>query len=648
MVHPSPAPRRAARYGLAAIARDYALVMPGFFLSLFAFVVLIPLFALSLGTLVVWVGALLLPAVLTAASGFAELSRSRLRRWGMSMPRLRYAPRTPGLSGWVKRVSDPRRWLDLAFEGVVALPLHAITFSVATAWTAGAVAGVTYWIWGVFLPRDDLSLPGLILEALSDGAASDALTRSYALDAGFQFVAGLVLLVTLPFVMRGLAWLDAVTTAAALGSVRDPGSAARNGATSSASPQHRSAAALSADGWAWVSAVFAAVATLAVSWPVLSTLYGVHPFPAMLVALGQALALILVVRLPGLGILVQTVAVGATAFVTAEPSGWPWPWPVTALIAQSLLVLLVAIRKPWPWALSAWLAPQLGVLAVALPLSNGTAPAMSGGAGNMLIVSASVTLGIAAVGAALRALAKSRGALRDERRANESLNAQRRELDERTRIAQELHDVVAHSMSVISVQATTAEYRLPGLEPDVRDEFASIAQSSRQALSEMRSLLVLLRASDDDREAALAPQPTLADIPALVEATRRSGAAISLDCPDPREDDGGAGGTGGASGAAIPPSVGLTVYRIVQEALSNAVRHAPGSSIAVEVRIVEQQVVVDVSNGPADAASGREPAPGAGLGLSGVRERAMALGGAVEAGPDAAGGFRVRASIPLA
>lgn len=645
MVTPLPATRRTHRFGVAGLARDYALVLPGFFLSLCAFAVLVPLFSLAIGTLVVWIGALLLPVALTIASGFAQLSRARVRAWGIDLPPAEYAPRASGFSGWFRRVTDPRRWLDLAFEGLVAFPLRTLTFSVAATWTLGALAGLTYWFWGGFLPPDDVTLAGLILVGVTAGTAPDELAHSFALDAGFQFVAGIILLLTLPFVMRGLAWLEAATTAAALGGAvlaaadADESDTARSADGSRPSRLHR-AAALSADGWAWVSAVFAAVATLAVSWPVFSALYGVQPFQAMLVALGQALALILVVRLPGLGVLVQTVAVGATAFVTAGPSGWPWPWPVTALIAQSLLVLLVALRRPWPWALAAWLAPQLGVLAVALPLSNGMAPGLNGGAGNMLIVSASVTLGIAAVGAALRALATSRGALREERRANESLNAQRRELDERTRIAQELHDVVAHSMSVISVQATTAEYRLPGLEPDVRDEFASIAQSSRQALSEMRSLLVLLRSADGDRDPALAPQPTLGDIPALVEATRRSGATISLDCPAATE-----------GAASVAASVGLTAFRVVQEALSNAVRHAPGSEVSVVVHARDGGLDVEVRNGPADPASTREAAPGSGLGLSGVRERTMALGGTVEAGPIAggpsAGGFRVRARIPL-
>lgn len=640
---PLPAARRTHRFGIAGLARDYALVLPGFFLSLCAFAVLVPLFSLAVGTLIVWIGALLLPVALTIASGFAQLSRARVRAWGLALPTVEYAPSAPGFSGWIRRVTDPRRWLDLAFEGLVAFPLRALTFSIAAAWTLGALAGLTYWFWGGFLPPDDVTLAGLILEGITAGATPDALAHSFALDAGFQLVAGVILLLTLPFVMRGLAWLEAATTAAALGAeLEDPASADVPARPDRAAPRGAglgTPARISAAGWSWICAGVAAVATIAVGWPVLAVLYGMPSVAAMLVSAAQAAAVLLVVRRPAVGTAVQTAAAVATALLASSSTEWPWPWPAAGIVIQSVIVLLVALRHPWPQALIAWLAPQAAVLLAVLPRVVGGAPeaAVAG-----LIVSASVTLGVAAVAAALRALASSRGALRAERRANADLSAQRRELDERTRIAQELHDVVAHSMSVISVQATTAEYRLPGLAPDVREEFASIAQSSRQALSEMRSLLVLLRSTDDEREAALAPQPTLDDIPALVDATRRSGAAISL----------GVSGIGSDAerhgAAAIPPAVGLTAYRVVQEALSNAVRHAPGSDIAVGVHARDDRLDVEVRNGPADPSGRREAAPGAGLGLSGVRERTQALGGTVAAGPVDGGGFRVRASLPLA
>lgn len=277
-----------------------------------------------------------------------------------------------------------------------------------------------------------------------------------------------------------------------------------------------------------------------------------------------------------------------------------------------------------------------------------------------MIIAGSVSAGVLVVGAVIRQLESNRTALRTERQATSELSARQYELQERNRIAQELHDVVAHSMSVISVQATTAEYRLPDVDPDTGREFASIADSSRRALSEMRGLLTVLRGSGD---APLVPQPDLLDIAALVDSTRLSGAHITF-MTEPRQlaagrdrasadsaSDTPSGTTpeATAAAAAVPPAVGLTAYRTVQEALSNAVRHSPGAAIDVRVMLMDDRIVLDVTNGnPAEAAPGRPlpVAPGAGLGLAGIRERVGALGGSVEAGPRPDGGFSVRAQLP--
>jgi len=244
-------------------------------------------------------------------------------------------------------------------------------------------------------------------------------------------------------------------------------------------------------------------------------------------------------------------------------------------------------------------------------------------------------------------VSSSATALRTERQTTSELSARQHE---RNRIAQELHDVVAHSMSVISVQATTAEYRLPDVDPDTRREFASIADSSRRALSEMRGLLTVLRGSGD---APLVPQPDLLDIAALVDSTRHSGAHITFETDPPQLAAGrtetSTSTTAGTDAPDVPPAVGLTAYRTVQEALSNAVRHSPGAAIEVRVMLMDDQIVLDVTNGnPAEAAPGTPlpVAPGAGLGLAGIRERVGALGGSVEAGPRPDSGFSVRAQLP--
>src|SRR5215472_1821861 len=156
-------------------------------------------------------------------------------------------------------------------------------------------------------------------------------------------------------------------------------------------------------------------------------------------------------------------------------------------------------------------------------------------------------------------------------------------LEERARIAREMHDVVAHHMSMIAVQAETAPYRVPGLPEGAQAEFAALSAAARDALTDMRRLLGVLRQSGEPGgEDAIerAPQPGLADIPALVDTARRAGAEVTLRMPGPATD--------------VPPVVGLTAYRIVQESLSNAGRHAPGAPISVTVEQVAGSVRLNV------------------------------------------------------
>ncbi len=646
--------RKAPRFGLARLGRDYAYVLPGLFISLLAFLVLVPMTVLSIGTLVVWVGVLLLPITLRIASGFAQVSRARLRGWGVQLPAASYEPFQSGVMGFIRPMAEPRRWLDLVFETLVAFPLRLFTFVVAVAWPAGAFGGITYWFWGIFVPDGDVGLTGLILGAFREGSAPDTASRAFLLEAGFQFVVGLLLLVTLPMVMRGLAVLDAAATSAALGRGDESAVGARQDTAAGepdafAGPFPGLAQSQSGEGWAWILASFAAVVTIAVSWPVLAVLYGVPGAFAMCLALGSAAALVLVVRWPYVGVGVQTVTGVATTLLTAgSPSLWwlPWPWPVMTLIVHAMIVALVALRCSWPQAIMAWAVPLAGV-----QLASFLATAMSADLDPELrsseIVSPAVTVGVLVAGLAVRQMIRNKGALREERRTSAQLSAQRRELEERNRIARELHDVVAHSMSVIGVQATTAKYRLPDMAPEVESEFESVAGSSRQALTEMRSLLALLRSAEEDRGAPLVPQPTLADIPALLEATRQSGARIGLRWM-PRDEHGDP--TWDAEGIPVPAATGLTAYRIVQEALSNAVRHAPGSEVGVGVDVSGSEIRIDVVNGPPQDSGGRSTAAGAGLGLRGLRERVGTLGGTFDASPtaeDTGEGFRVSAVLPL-
>jgi signal transduction histidine kinase len=223
-------------------------------------------------------------------------------------------------------------------------------------------------------------------------------------------------------------------------------------------------------------------------------------------------------------------------------------------------------------------------------------------------------------------------ALAEQIAQSELEEARRAVLEERTRIAREMHDVVAHHMSLIAVQAETAQYRLSDLSPAAIEEFSALSATARGALTDLRRLLGVLRS---DSPAERVPQPQLADVATLVDATRRAGVRVELSMP-PNDR------------AAVSHAVGLCAYRIVQEALSNAGRHAPGARVLVKVERDPDELRLDVVNGP-PATPGQAPVRGvrAGHGISGMRERVALLGGSISAEPSAVGGFAVMAVLPL-
>lgn len=198
--------------------------------------------------------------------------------------------------------------------------------------------------------------------------------------------------------------------------------------------------------------------------------------------------------------------------------------------------------------------------------------------------------------------------------------------DERSRIAREMHDVVAHGLSVIVVQADGARYAA-AKDPDVAvGTLETISTTGREALGEMRRLLGLLR----DGDTGVAPQPGLADVRHLVDEARATGTRVEADLPEHPPE--------------VPDGVGLAAYRIVQEALTNVRKHA-GPGAVVRVRLaVGRDIEVEVrDDGRGAAATG----DGRGLGLVGMRERAAVHGGTLEAVPVTGGGFAVSARLPL-
>jgi signal transduction histidine kinase len=201
---------------------------------------------------------------------------------------------------------------------------------------------------------------------------------------------------------------------------------------------------------------------------------------------------------------------------------------------------------------------------------------------------------------------------------------------ERARIARELHDIVAHHLSVVVLQAAGA--RASGRASDRTLE--KIEHSGRQALTEMRRLLGMLR--EQDEEPALAPQPGLGELPALAESVRAAGLPVHL--------------VVNGSGAPLPAAVDVSVYRIVQEALTNVLKHAGSAHAEVSIGYVDDTVTIEVTDdGPGLEAADlvwAEAAQG-GRGLAGMRERVALFGGDLRAGPRPDGGFTVRARLPV-
>jgi signal transduction histidine kinase len=361
--------------------------------------------------------------------------------------------------------------------------------------------------------------------------------------------------------------------------------------------------------------------------PLHAVFYGTSLPLAMLLGAGVCAAPWLSMTHPRTAIAVFGVAALVLPLVIAVPhdGSWPWPWSVPAMIAFIVFVLVITTLHGWRIGRWPWAIGNLGSLAAPLIIPD-AAPAATAN----LIVTASISTGALLVGGLLAGRIRLREQLTRERELTASEQSRRLLVEERTRIARELHDVLAHSMSVIQVQASTARYRIQELSPDAAAEFDDIAVSARSSLGEMRRLLGVLRTEDQSPE--LAPQQDIDDIPALVDSVRRAGVQVGLAVTGSTESAG--------------PSVQITAYRIVQEALSNAVRHTPGAPVAVSVDGRPDAVSIRVSNGAATRPAA--VASGTGHGVRGIRERVALLGGTVTMGPTPEGGWIVAAELPIA
>ncbi|MGM7696651.1 sensor histidine kinase [Microbacterium sp. A84] len=363
--------------------------------------------------------------------------------------------------------------------------------------------------------------------------------------------------------------------------------------------------------------------------PIHTGLYGTYVPLAFLLGAAICAAPLVALTHPRTGIALFCVPTFLLPlFVAADRDPfWPWPWSVPALLAFVVFVAVVTYQHGWRLGLVPLLISLAGSLIAPLQFPQAaTANSVTAD----LIVTASVT-GVAYLLAVLLAGRVRLGEELDrEREVSAGEQSRRLMVEERTRIARELHDVVAHSMSVIQVQASTARYRMPNLPADAIAEFDDLAATARGSLTEMRRLLGVLRT--EDQSAELAPQQGIEDIPALVDSIRRAGVDVGLELV-------------AAHVAAAPAGVQIAAFRIVQESLSNAVRHSPGSSISVRVHMDDVTVRLRVHN---TTSTGDAPTQSSGHGLRGMQERVALVNGSLEAGPDADGGWTVNAVLPWA
>ncbi|GAA5201640.1 histidine kinase [Rugosimonospora acidiphila] len=348
---------------------------------------------------------------------------------------------------------------------------------------------------------------------------------------------------------------------------------------------------------------------------------------APLIALVQVLPLPLIVRYPLLAWRLGYLAALLAPLLPERPWG-TWVWDPAQIPVFGLAFCVAGLRyaRPLRWAMWALMVPLLFIWV----------PDMSDAVGG------NVALTIVVVLLDTRsARSRAQRELRVQTDLSELEASRRAALEERTRIARELHDVVAHHMSLIAVQAETAPYRHQGVPEPLLDEFSSISGAAREALTEMRRLLGVLRS--EDTAAQRAPQPDLSGVSELVEAARRAGVRVDLSVRGHADR--------------VPATVGVCGYRIVQESLSNAGRHAAGAAVEVVIDFAPDAVRLSVVNGAGRAEAAvragtavRAEAGGrrAGHGLTGMRERVALLGGELRSGPTEEGGFEVRAVLPLA
>jgi signal transduction histidine kinase len=338
-------------------------------------------------------------------------------------------------------------------------------------------------------------------------------------------------------------------------------------------------------------------------------------------------------------------AAGSTAFVLNVLAIGPLiiarRWPALAAAASTLVTVVILRTYQAPLAVASFcvsvfllahLVTRRGLLfAAPLLLPFVVLAVLRLGEGHSVLASTAPLLFLLAalvVGESIRRRRVADAALdatKDE--MAESVRA-RTVMEERARIARELHDIVAHHLSVIAVESEAARLTSPELSPDAGDRLEAIASTAREALTETRRLLGVLR-EDTGGKPDRTPQPGLSELDDLIDRAQATGTPVHL----VRQGE----------IARLPRSIDLAAYRIVQEALTNARRHAPGADVDIEVSYSDEALHLRVRDHGAGTIDGE---PVAGHGLMGMRERATLAGGTFSSGPADGGGFEVDVTLP--
>ena len=325
--------------------------------------------------------------------------------------------------------------------------------------------------------------------------------------------------------------------------------------------------------------------------------------------------------------------------LSTVPYAWRRRWPTAAflisMVSVSLLWLLgynagqlpfllmvggyfVAVARPM-WEVMLCSAVALGCFGL-LWWGDGAPYGLRDALISVLAVAITVGLGRAA---------RLRVDLADARAQAAEEVARRQSSEERLRIARELHDIIGHSLGTIAVQAGVGRHLMETEPEKAAEALDNIAKISRDSLDEVRSVVAALR----DDEPSYRPAPGLADLPELVDTVRSTGLAVALTLPNDLD--------------VVPRQTGAAVYRITREALTNTVRHAHASKASVQVNHRDGRVELEIHDDGSGSGNGRESSHGTGHGITGMRERAEALGGRLSAGPASDGGFLVTVSLPV-